>query len=199
MSSLVLSGDTSGSVTLTVPAIAGLNTMTLVAGTGPLAPKVLATAVNPSSGSTIEFINLPSWTSRITALVANMSLSAASQMIIQFGTGTTPTWKTSGYNYFSGYAAQGASSGYGAGGSIAGAPFYSSSGSNPTSTITGKIIFDHLGSNLWQFLFTGAAIGSGGSFGGGYVQMSDTVSAVRFNTVGGTSTFSVGTANILCE
>ena len=50
MSSLVLTGDTSGQVTLAAPAVAGSNTLTLPASTG----NVLAsTAVSASVSSTV--------------------------------------------------------------------------------------------------------------------------------------------------
>jgi|688.fasta_scaffold02677_20 hypothetical protein len=48
MSSVVISGDTSGSITLAAPAVAGTNTLTL-----PAATATLATLTTPSFGTTI--------------------------------------------------------------------------------------------------------------------------------------------------
>lgn len=53
MSSIVVSGDTSGAVTLSAPAVAGTNTLTLPATTG----TVVATGTAPLAGSTIFLDN----------------------------------------------------------------------------------------------------------------------------------------------
>ena len=50
MSSLVISGDTSGTVTVTVPAVAGTNTITLPAVTG---NSLVSTAVSTSVLGTV--------------------------------------------------------------------------------------------------------------------------------------------------
>jgi hypothetical protein len=53
MASLVLSGDTSGSITVAAPAVSGSNTQTLAAVTGTLAPIVSGTAVTSTSGTSL--------------------------------------------------------------------------------------------------------------------------------------------------
>jgi hypothetical protein len=53
MSSVVLSGDTSGTVTLTVPAVAGTNTVTIANQTGTLNAAAPAFCVSNSSGTSI--------------------------------------------------------------------------------------------------------------------------------------------------
>lgn len=50
MSSVVISGDTSGSITLAAPAIAGANTITLPSATG---NALVSTAVSSSTTNTI--------------------------------------------------------------------------------------------------------------------------------------------------
>jgi hypothetical protein len=50
MSSVVISGDTSGSITLQAPAVAGSNTFTLPAATGTV---LVSTAVSSSSTNTV--------------------------------------------------------------------------------------------------------------------------------------------------
>ena len=52
MSSMVLSGDTSGTVTVTVPAVAGTNTITLPASTG-----TVVTTGSPQSGGVIQVVS----------------------------------------------------------------------------------------------------------------------------------------------
>jgi len=50
MSSMILSGDTSGTITVTVPAVAGTNTLTIPAVTG---NALVSTAVSASVLSTV--------------------------------------------------------------------------------------------------------------------------------------------------
>jgi hypothetical protein len=52
MSSVVISGDTSGAITLSAPSVAGTNTITLPASTG-----TVVTTGSPQSGSVIQLIN----------------------------------------------------------------------------------------------------------------------------------------------
>jgi hypothetical protein len=51
MSSVVISGDTSGTVSLTVPSVAGNNTITLPASTG-----TVITTASPQSGSVLQVV-----------------------------------------------------------------------------------------------------------------------------------------------
>jgi hypothetical protein len=52
MSSVVISGDTSGAITLAAPAVAGTNTITLPASTG-----TMVTTGTPASGNVIQVVN----------------------------------------------------------------------------------------------------------------------------------------------
>ena len=52
MSSIVISGDTSGAITLAAPAVAGTNTITLPASTG-----TVLTTGSPQSGGVIQVVN----------------------------------------------------------------------------------------------------------------------------------------------
>lgn len=52
MSSVVISGDTSGAITLSAPAVAGTNTITLPASTG-----TVVTTGTPASGNVIQVVN----------------------------------------------------------------------------------------------------------------------------------------------
>ena len=85
MASVVLTGDTSGTLTVSAPAIAGSNTQTLVAVTGTLAPIVSGTAVASTSGTSIDFTSIPSWVKRITVMFSGVSVSGTSNMQIQLG------------------------------------------------------------------------------------------------------------------
>ena len=98
MASVVLSGDTSGSITVAAPAIAGSNTQTLVAATGTLAPLISGTAVASTSGTAINFDNaIPSWAKRVIVMFQGVSTNGTGIIQVQLGTGTTPTYTITGY------------------------------------------------------------------------------------------------------
>jgi hypothetical protein len=58
MSSVVISGDTSGAITLSAPAVSGTNTITLPASTG-----TVVTTGTPASGNVIQVVNQTTTTS----------------------------------------------------------------------------------------------------------------------------------------
>jgi len=95
MSSVIISGDTSGAITVSAPAVAGTNTLTLQAATATNSVNTLATAVASTSGTSIDFTGLPSWIKRITVMFSGVSLSSTANILIQLGVSGTP--ETSGY------------------------------------------------------------------------------------------------------
>jgi hypothetical protein len=84
MSSIVISGDTSGAVTVSAPAIAGSNTLTLQAATATSSVNKLETAVS-ASGTSIDFTSIPSWVKRLTVMLSGVSLSGTDGIILQLG------------------------------------------------------------------------------------------------------------------
>lgn len=86
MASVVISGDTSGSVTLSAPTVAGSSTQTLVAETGTLAPLVNGTVRSATTAFPLNFTNIPSWVKRITVMFASASPSLGNWFTIQLGT-----------------------------------------------------------------------------------------------------------------
>jgi hypothetical protein len=57
------------------------------------------TAVASTSGTAIDFTSLPAWVKRITVMFTGVSPAAAvNYIVVQLGTGATPTYTTSGYN-----------------------------------------------------------------------------------------------------
>ena len=91
-----IQGATSGSIAIVAPAVAGTNTQTLVAATGTLTPKVLGSVVASTSGTSVNLINIPSWSQKITLLFRNVSTSGITNYQIQLG--SSVGYKTSGYN-----------------------------------------------------------------------------------------------------
>jgi len=102
MASLVLTGDTSGQVTIAAPAVAGTNTLTLQAATATSAVNKLATAVS-ASGTSVDFTSIPSWVKRVTVMLSGVSLSGTDGIILQLG--DSGGLETSGYvgNIFATY------------------------------------------------------------------------------------------------
>ena len=94
MSSVVLSGDTSGTVSVTVPAVAGTNTVTIPAVTGTAVISgqnsaiTAGTAQASTSGTSIDFTGIPSWVKRITVMFAGVSTTGTSNLLLQIGSGS---------------------------------------------------------------------------------------------------------------
>ena len=200
MSSVVLSGDTSGTVTLTVPAVAGTNTVTVPAGTGTMAVQgvstniVSGTAVASTSGTSISFTGIPSWAKRVSVLLSGVSLSASAQLLIQVGSGSTTTSGYVGYYFLQ---------------QNNGTPAVTSATdgfrvptNNAASTVHGKLSIDLItnttyvasgtfvgltGSSVATFLGTGGTIALGGAL--------DRVVITSTST----DTFDAGSINILYE
>jgi len=72
MSSIVISGDTSGAITLAAPAVAGTNTITLPAATG-----TVLTTGSPQSGGVIQVVstNLTSYASTTNSTMTSSGLA----------------------------------------------------------------------------------------------------------------------------
>ena len=194
MSSVVLSGDTSGTVTLTVPAVAGTNTVTVPAGTGTMAVQgvstniVSGTSVVSTSGTAIDFTGIPSWVKRITVLFNGVSTNGTSILLLQIGAGSVIN---TGYVSVASVNATNAAqtTGYGVMGVVSAA--YTVSGAVRITNITG---------NTWVsdgVLSSGA--GGNVHVSGGTLALSGTLDRVRLTTVNGTDTFDAGSINILYE
>ncbi len=93
MSSVIISGDTSGAVTVAAPAVAGTNTLTLQAATATSAVNKLETAVSVS-GTSVEFTSIPSWVKRMTVLFVGVSTNSTNVYQVQLGSGS---YTISGY------------------------------------------------------------------------------------------------------
>ena len=194
MASVVLTGDTSGTLTVSAPAVAGSNTQTLVATTGTLAPIVSGTAVASTSGTSIDFTSIPSWVKRITVMFSGVKSSGGSDHLLQLGTSGGVT--TSGYLGASTRvtSATPATANYTTGfGTNVG-------GSTNTNVFHGAYTFSYIGSNIWV---CSALLGLSNSAitvnSSGGITLGGTLDRVRITTVNGTDTFTAGTINILYE
>jgi hypothetical protein len=196
MASLVLSGDTSGSITVSAPAVAGSTTQTLVNVTGTLAPIVSGTAVASTSGTSIDFTGIPSWAKRITVMFNGVSTNGTSELQMQIGTsggvqntGYLGTWGTL---TSAGVGASNATSGF----------LINSNGGLASYLRNGSITLSLLDSStgLWAAQgLVGCSDNTRLSLIGGSKTLSGTLDRVRITTVNGTDTFDAGTINILYE
>lgn len=199
MSSVVISGDTSGTVTISAPAVAGTTTLTLQAGTATNSMNTLGTAIGFASFTTTtynDFLSIPSWVKRITLIISGLSTSGTSPFLVQIGY-QSPITST---GYVSGaVAAQNGAVSSAAATSTAG--FLATAAINgATGLQTGTITILNFGSNVWVASSVVAQTdGTRGTTGGGSVTLGGTLDRVRITTVNGTDTFDAGTVNILYE
>ncbi len=192
MASLVLSGDTSGSITVAAPAVAGSNTQTLVAATGTLAPLISGTSVS-ASGTSVDFTSIPSWVRRITVMLSGVSTNGTSNPIVQLGTSSGVTT--------SGYVGTGSEAG-----STTGATSYTTGfgirSALSTNTVQGAIILYCLNASTNVWVASGVTAQPSSAFThqiAGTVTLAATLDRVRITTVNGTDTFDAGSINILYE
>ena len=190
-------GDTSGSITLVAPAVAGTNTITLPAGTGTVAVQgvstniVSETAVASTSGTSIDFTDVPSWVKRITVMFRGVSLSGTSSFLVQIGSGSVTTTgyiSSSGVISFSNTTA--------GTNSTAGFLMYSQGAAN---TMSGNMVINTLGSNIWVSSNSIKLGTANVGYGGGDITLGGVLDRVRITTVNGTDTFDAGSINILYE
>jgi len=193
MSSLVISGDTSGTVTLAAPAVAGTTTLTLQAATATSSVNTLGTALaynwnGLTTNTSLDFTALPSWIKRITVMFNGVSTNSTSNIIIQIGSGS---YTISGYTSLAQYPSTPTTftSGFGIVNSI-----------NSASTVSGISQICLLGSNI--YIQNGNMItASGVTFvsAGNSSALSGALDRIRITTVNGTDTFDAGSVNLLYE
>jgi hypothetical protein len=187
VSSVILTGDTSGTLTVSAPLVAGSNTLTLAAATGTLSPLVSATAVT-ASGTSVDFTGIPSWAKRITVMLSGVSTNGTSNIQVQIGAGSVTT---SGYNSSASTAtvAVNVTSG-----------FIITAQLTAATTQNGICVITTLGSNAWvssgNSAFNNA---SATNVSGGSIALGGTLDRIRITTVNGTDTFDAGSINIMYE
>jgi len=202
MSNVALSGNASGTGTLTIaaPNTNSNRTLTLPDGTGTIVASgvnsaiTAGTAVASTSGTSIDFTSIPSWVKRITVLFAGVSTNGSSTISVQLG--------TSGGIESTGYAAGGATSvgGLSSVGATSTSRFLTQGGGGASDISHGLATISLISTNAWVFSFIGAHSQAGnGLQGGGSKTLSGTLDRVRITTVNGTDTFDAGSINILYE
>jgi hypothetical protein len=192
MSSVIISGDTSGAVTIAAPAVAGTNTLTLQAGTGTNSMNTLATAVASTSGTSIDFTSIPAWVKRITVMCSAFSTNGTSNPIVQLGTsGGVQATSYTGSVWLANTSNNLNSTGFFISPSVGAATVLE-------SVITLNLLNSATG--LWVASIVSSQSNSATSIvGSGSKTLSGTLDRVRITTVNGTDTFDAGSVNILYE
>jgi hypothetical protein len=189
MASINIAGDTSGTLTLSAPLVAGSNTVTLPAATGTVSLLTRGTAVS-ASGTSVDFTGIPSWAKRITVMFSGVSTSGTSISMVQLG---STTFATTGYfsnrSGINGSAAFNSSSTTGllCGNAAAG------------DTAFGMITIANISGNSWVSTMTFSTTTAISSFGGGGITLGGTLDRVRITTANGTDTFDAGSINVMWE
>jgi hypothetical protein len=196
MSSVVISGDTSGAITVAAPAVSGTNTLTLQAATATNAVNTLGTAVASTSGTSIEFLSLPAWIKRITVQFVGVSTNGSGNIRTQIGSGS---FTTSGYLGSNGFftttpVAEAATTGF---------TIQNVAGAGQILHATTTITLVDASTYTWVATSVGAASQAAQMiFGAGSISLSGTLDRLRIigSTTGSpVDTFDAGKINILYE
>jgi hypothetical protein len=189
MASINIAGDTSGTVTVSAPAVAGSNTVTLPAATGTISLLTQGTAVASTSGTSINFTGIPSWAKRITVMFSGVSGSGTSPFLIQLG--DSGGIENTGYVSASSISASVTTSTSG---------FIVLQSSAAADTHEGIVTITNVANNVWcqSGLLTKGGAGLVANSAGNKT-LSDVLTQVRITTVNGTDTFDAGSINVMWE
>lgn len=150
------------------------------------------TTVASTSGTSIDFTNIPSWVKRITIMFSGVSTNGSTAILIQLGI-------SSGFSN-SGYIGCGSTiTAAGAAGSTAYITGFGLRKVNVGDTRGGAVTLSTLGSNLWTASGVSNPDGSSLDFVAGYKTLADTLTQIRITTTSGTEAFDAGSINILYE
>jgi hypothetical protein len=194
MSQISLSPAATGTANFTIAAPATNNnrTITLPDSSGQVSVLDLRTAVNSTSGTSVDFLNIPATARRITVMFNGVSTNGTSPMQVQLG----DSGGIENTGYACAIAFTGPATGLGTG-STSGFPV---SNNAAASTMTGHLIATLVESNSWVYSSALVRTNDGYAFtSGGSKTLSGTLDRVRITTVNGTDTFDAGTINIMVE
>ena len=198
MASLVLNGNTSGSVTISSPAVSGTTTLTLPASSGTVTVAgvnsniVSGTAVASTSGTSIDFTGIPSWVKRITVMFSGVSTNGTSIPLFQLG--DSGGVETTGYlSAASAIAANTVATVN----NTTGIAIYSVLAAN---ILHGDAVFTLVSGNTWAATSSMSQSNSTVTLlSSGTKTLSSTLDRIRITTTNGTDTFDAGSINILYE
>ena len=190
---VTITSDTSGSL-----AIQSNGTTVLTAtSTGLVAGASIITSGTSqasTSGTSIDFTNIPSWVKRVTVMFNGVSTNGTSNILVKLGTsgGIIST------GYISTSVTVNSASGSAGGSSTAGFIYYNDSASYAHY---GSMVLslEDSANNIWVSNHTGRPSTTNMLCGGGGLTISSVLTQVRITTANGTDTFDAGSINILYE
>lgn len=154
---------------------------------------VRGTAVASTSGTSIDFTTIPSWTKRLTVLFNDVSLSGTADLLIQVGVSTGVV--TTGYASSSSFAGTAVD----ASAATSTAGFIVRAGA-AAATIAGAMTINNISGNIWVASLAGARTDTASVVvAGGTKTLGAVLDRVRITTTNGTDTFDAGSLNILYE
>ena len=190
--------STLGQIRLASPAeiLAGTNTNKAITPYAYQTTKLGArTAVATTSGTAVDFTDIPSWAKRITVVFSSVSPTTTSPFIVQIGSGTVETSSYAGTCHYlsgSGVANLSMSTGF--------LLTYNTGTTELTGSYSGALILTNISSNIWVATATLNNSTNQASFLiSGTKTLSGALDTVRVTSVSGTNTFDAGLVNILYE
>ena len=206
---LRLNGSTSGYVEIDAPDEAGSNTLVLPNGNGTNGQvlstngsgalsfvdrprQVLSTSVASTSGTEIDFTEIPSWVKRVTVMFSAVSTSAGTSLIIRLG--DSGGIETADYES----ACSNLSASISSNASVVGLllAVYGSA----DAAFSGSITISNFSGNQWVSTgVLGRDDTNASHASGGRKELSGTLDRIRITTINGTHTFDAGAINIMYE
>ena len=186
---IAITGDTSGILQLQ----SNGTTQQTIDSTGSYGQVKSGTAVNSTSGTSIDFTSIPSWVKRITVMFNGVSTSGTSNILIQFGAGSITS-----SGYVSTCVTTNSSSGTAGVTSTAGCVLYNDTASYLHYGLM-TIALVNSASYIWVANYCGRLSSTNIVSSGSGVTLGGTLDRVRMTTVNGTDTFDAGSINILYE
>lgn len=150
-------------------------------------PLTLGTAVNTTSGTSIDFTGIPSWVKRITVLCNGVSKNSLGSLLFQIGTSSgveTTGYSSSGTNFV---------------GNVTSTSGFIVADGAAAYTTYGHLVLTNISGNIWIGSFAGSIASTLFFLGAGVKTLGGTLDRLRITTSSGTDTFDAGSVNILYE
>ncbi len=178
-------------ITATVDELNILDGVTVTAAQ--LNTPTLMTAKASTSGTVIDFTEIPTWVKRVTVMLIGVSTNGTSHPVVQIGAGSVVASGYASYDTVSGTSSETSYSstvGFGVGGSVS------------ANLVTAIMTLVNFSGTTWIASHCGGMFGSPNAFGacgGGWITLSGALDRVRVTTTNGTDAFDAGTINIMYE
>ena len=162
---------------------------------GDIYPLVISTEKNSTSGTSVDFSNIPSWVKRVTLMFEGVSTSGSSNYLIQIGdaSGISTTGYVSAGSTINTTVASSSST--------AGFIIRISAADGAGTIMTGSLVLTHWGGNKWichGLMSAGTSTPSTMTTTGSKT-LTSALTTVRATTVNGSDTWDLGKINILYE